>query len=490
MVMDLVPQKFKDDHTPVQRLDINRAAYEELNLLQKVKLAIRMTAATLTGKAMNLTDAGLLGAIFPSARGDPPKRGTADLLAAYSTMPWLRAVTGRISEATASVQWRLFAVRRRLPGQSLGEPPLGRFVSVPAIAHKYAWDERQKLLHTHREKGELIELTDHPMIAMLSNGNTYHTGGVIRRLMQQYIDLTGEYFCLIERDPNLGIPIALWPIPTHWVLDTPTPQNPIYLVRLGATTAEIPETEMIWAVDPDPLNPYGRGSSITQTLGDELETSEYASKHLKNHFFNRARPDFIAYVKPSSNETEVNKRTLLKFKQQWMDEHMGFWKAFKPHFINRELKIHEFVQDFRKQQLLPIMEYERNTIIQVFGFPPEIFGILESSNRSTIDAADFLFTRYAVLPRVEFQREILQQTLVPEYDDRLILDFDSPVTEDRDHLLKVAEAAPWVMKTNDWLEMMGKDQLSGPEGEVRAVPNDVTLIESLRQLPATVPTSE
>lgn len=489
--MAMALQKFKDnddDNQPVApSVDINRQAYNDLSLFQKAKLAVRITAATLTGKSLSLTEAGMLGAIFPSARGAPPRRGTPELLAAYSTMPWLRAVTQRISEATSSVQWRLFAIRRRLPGQPTGEAPLGRFVFVPALAHKYCREERQKLLNVAREAGELVELVDHPMIRMLSTGNGYHPGGTIRRLKQVYIDLTGEYFMLKERDSEFGVPKALWPIPTHWVTDTPTPSNPVFMVRLGSMVVEIPETEMIWAVDPDPLNPYGRGTGITQTLSDELETNEYASKHLKNHFFNRARPDFIAYVKPGPNESEVNKRTLLKLKQQWLDEHMGFWKSFKPHFINRELKIHEFVQDFRKQQLLPIMEYERNTIIQVFGFPPEIFGILESSNRSTIDAADFLFTRYAVLPRMEFQREVLQQSLVPEYDDRLILDFDSPVTEDREHILKVAQAAPWVLEMNDWLGMMGKQQLTGPEGKIRGIPHDVTLVESLSSLPQAAP---
>ncbi len=483
MTMNLLPQKYIDDHSPHPTVGINRQAFENLTFRQKFNLSVKLAVHTMTGKALNLTDSGLLGAVFPSARGAPPKRGTEDLLRAYSTMPWLRAVTQRISEATSQVQWRLFAIRRRQPGQLPQEPPRGRFIAAPDIAHMYSWKDRQKLFHTHRDAGELIEITDHPMLDMLHNGNGYHTGSMIRRLKQVYIDLTGEYFMLIERDSTHGIPIALWPIPTHWVQDTPTPSNPVFMVRLGSQTVEIPQTEMIWAVDPDPLNPYGRGSGITQTLGDELETNEYASKHLKNHFFNRARPDFIAFVKPKEGETEVNRRTLLKLKQQWMDEHMGFWKSFKPHFINREIQIHEFVQDFRKQQVLPIMEFERNTIIQVFGFPPEIFGILESSNRSTIDAADFLFTRYAVLPRMEFQREVLQQTLVPEYDDRLILDFDSPVTEDREHTLKVARVAPWVLDANGWLEMMGKEPMSGPDGRIRAVPNDVTLTPSLAEAP-------
>src|SRR5262249_8058463 len=36
---------------------------------------------------------GLLSGIWPGSIGDPPKRGTVEFLRAYSTMPWLRAVT-------------------------------------------------------------------------------------------------------------------------------------------------------------------------------------------------------------------------------------------------------------------------------------------------------------------------------------------------------------------------------------------------------------
>jgi hypothetical protein len=421
--------------------------------------------------------AGLLGAVFPSASGEPPKRGTKELLEAYSTMPWLRAVTSKVAVAVGSTQWRLFGTRRSANGQ--------RFYRHHRLQRAIKWPQRQRLLKQVKAQGELVEVEDHPALNLIHNANAYHVGVAARRVLQVYLDLAGEFFQLLERNA-LGVPVAYWPIPSTWVKEIPTPSHPFYLLNVPGSAKEqpIPASEMIWASDIDPFNPYGRGSSLAATLGDELETSEYAAKHAKATFFNRARPDFVAWVKPASGESQASVPELRRLQQRWMQEHQGFWRAFKPHFINRELKIHEFDNDLQKQSLVPIMEHERDTIIQVFGFPPEIFGILQSSNRATIDAADYLFAKYAVEPRLEFLREVWQERLLPFYDDRLVLEYDSPVEQDKEHILNVAKAAPYAFQVDELRAMGDHDALEGEEGAVYPVPISVTLESSLQGLGA------
>lgn len=417
-----------------------------------------------------LESSGILGAIFPSTRGDPPKRGTQELLEAYSTMPWLRAVTDKIGTATAATTWRLFATKK--PGAS-------RHFKASATQSCQIFDKREKMLKKHLDYGELVEITDHPGLNLLHEANTYHMGSSGRKLLQVSLDLTGEFTILLERDPTFNIPVAFWPLPTSWVIETPTPKHPYFVISLGGKPYDIPLTEIIWQTDPDPVNPYSRGSAISSSLGDELDTIEYAAKNLKSYFLNRGRPDFIAHVKPKRNEDEVSKKQLKQLQQSWMQEHMGFFRMFKPHFINRELSIHEFSQDFRKQQVIPIMEHERDTIIQVYGLPPEVFGILESSNRATIAAADYFFSKYAVLPRLDFQREVFQRRLIPMYDERLIVHFDSPVMEDKDQMLVGAKAAPWALTRDQWGELIGVPMPDDGEGNVRMVPNNVVGVTSL-----------
>ena len=44
----------------------------------------------------------------------------------------------------------------------------------------------------------------------------------------------------------------------------------------------MPPEDVIVFKDPDPANPYGRGSGIGKALGDELDTDEFAAQHIEN----------------------------------------------------------------------------------------------------------------------------------------------------------------------------------------------------------------
>ncbi len=403
--------------------------------------------------------------------GEPPKRGTPEILEAYSTMPWLRAVTSKVAVAVAGTNWHLYAAR----GDN------GKFYRLQSLQRDLNFKQRQKELRILKAKGELVEIVEHPMNLLLHNANKFHVGVAARRVLQAHMDLAGEFFQLLERN-KFKAPVAYWPIPPHWVQELPTSTSPVYRVKVGHKEFPIPISEIIWGADPDPLNPYGRGSSISLALGDELETSEYASKHVKAAFYNRARPDFVAWVKPNPGEGSIGRNELRRLQQNWVQQYQGFWRAYKPHFTNREMQIHEFEQDFRKQSLVPIMEHERDTIIQVFGFPPEIFGILEASNRATIDAADYLFSRYAVAPRLEFLRDTWQEKLVPMYDDRLILEYENPVSQDKEHQRDITKSAPWAFRVDDIRDMANLDPLDDGEGQVFGVPVNIMIMDELKDM--------
>jgi hypothetical protein len=120
-----------------------------------------------------------------------------------------------------------------------------------------------------------------------------------------------------------------------------------------------------------------------------------------------------------------------------------------------------------------------NTIIQVFGFPPEILGVIENSNRSTIDAAGFLFDLYVLTPRLEFLRTQLQEKIIPEYDERLVLDYVSPVKEDRALQQEVMKAHPYAFLVDEIRARGGCDPLKDNLGQLHAVPPGMTFHDDL-----------
>lgn len=407
---------------------------------------------------------GMMAGIFPGGTGQPPRRGTKELLNAYNTMPWLRAVTNKVSRSVASTTWRIYTVEQN--GKAIKSATLqrGDFTS------------RQKQLTQLKQAGALREIDEHPLLTLLNDANPFMTGLVAKQLIQIYLELVGEAFLLKERNAA-GVPIAIWPLPPDWIIDTPTPDDPTYRVSYAGFNALIPDTDILWIVDPDPINPYGRGSGMAKVLADELETDEYAAKHSKSWFYNRARPDVV--ISADGLTPEETRR----LEQDWLSKNQGFWKVYKPYFMGKKVDIQTLSQSFEDMQLVELREFERDTIIQVYGMPPELLGIVENSNRATIDGSDYLFSRWLIQPRLEFLRSYFQEKLVQEFDDRLIIEYDNPIPEDKEYKLKVAQAAPWSLTVDEWRAMQGKEPLPNKQGNVYMLPFNLYPSAQLATMP-------
>lgn len=387
--------------------------------------------------------------------GNPPARGTREQIAAYKTMPWLRAVVGRISYDVGSVRWELYTREKR------GRPARDWEVQ------RAAFEERQQTIKSLVETGEMRRIDKHPALDLLHRANAFHTGLEMRRLTQQHLDLSGEAFWLLERTA-LGTPEGAWPIPPDWILATPTIKRPVFRVAFRGWQGEIPATEIVWFCDRDPSNPYGRGTGTGQALADELETDEYAAKHAKSFYHNRARPDLIVSPKGEEGMTEDEVRRL---EEGWTRASGGFWRAFKPFFLRRGVDIKEVDQNFRSQMFVQLREFERNTILQVFGVSPEILGIVAGgSNRATISVAEFIYSRRVLVPRLELIRSVIQERVLPEFDERLVLDYVSPVARDAELELAAGKTAPWALTTNEWRERIGEEPLPNEDGDWFMVP--------------------
>lgn len=375
-----------------------------------------------------------------SSGGAPPRRGTPELLAAFKQSPVLRMVVERCASGVASTPWRLYTARDLVTGRAV------RRRDIQALSgHRH----RSAALYGLRLRGELTEVLTHPMLDMIYDpmpsapSSVRLTGLEAMTVTQAGLDLVGSVGWILQRNAT-GMPIEAWPIPDSWITEVPTKERPVYRIKMGALDWQVPESEVVWFRVADPSNPYTRGTGLGATLGDEIETFEYASKHLKTWFYNRALPAGFVSVK-GARQAELEAA-----KTRFENEYRGFWNAWRVHWHSGELDWHPVQQTFEQQQLAALRKDERDIVQHTFGIPPEILGILEQgSNRSTIDAADYLFTTKVIVPRLERIRAYLQFILAPQFDERLIVDYVSPVPEDQAFALRVVQAAPWAFRTNE-----------------------------------------
>jgi phage portal protein BeeE len=241
------------------------------------------------------------------------------------------------------------------------------------------------------------------------------------RATTTYRDLAGEAFWVIGRPGknNTGAPVSYAVIPADWVTDIPDTSDGsgFFTVRpYGAAKGgehRIPETDVIWFRDPDLLDPYARGNSIVGSALVELTTDTAAAKFLAGYFSNSARPDLIV---SGTKEHPIDDRAKPALETYWTERHRGPSKAGRPMFSSRPLEVKEIGKGLRDNEMSHIRASLKAAISEIFGVPPEIFGRIENSNRSTIDAAAVLFGRYTLAPRLKALAEELEPFLTENFD--------------------------------------------------------------------------
>lgn len=404
----------------------------------------------------------------------PPTLGSEELINYYKQSPRLHMAVSRIADAFANVEWRVGYLKPK--GRSPKQALRAKSVTPTTIQKLRQKAEEQEL--------EFVEIDQHLMLELLYGGNAILPGLDVRRLGQIYLELLGESYALTQRN-GAGKPVALWPFPATWIRKRPTVDYPYYDIKLGAKTHTIDPHEVFAVRNPDPANPMVGGVGAGQALGTELDTDEYAAEFTKAHFYNHGTPSrILAFEKISDTEA---KRLGATYRQKYQ----GVKKAGQVEIVGGMKPVDIKLSDSITESGVDVVRTNaRDVITQTFGLPPEVLGIIESSNRATIEGADVIMARYVVRPRAEKWLGYLQR-LALEYDPRLIVTYDDPTPDDRDRQLEYAKAAPWALTRGEWRERAGAEdrgdvdeihieQISNvarrPEGDQVLAPFDVPIM--------------
>ena len=372
------------------------------------------------------TSSGLAQRFTPY--GTTPPRGARESLHGYGTIPWLRGVSHRISGDIASQSWKLTA------------PPA-------------------------KKGGERVEVTKHPFLELLANPCPKLMGSDVLHLTQSWLDLAGDGFWILERNAQ-GVPVQAWPAPPHWCMATPTAALPWFRFSHGTFQGMVPQADVVWWKEPNPEEPYGRGTGTALALADEIDTDEYAAKRTKAFFFNGGTPEIIVTAEGMSPEQAK------AAKEMWEGEHRGFWNAFKSMWTGSKISVQRLDTSFKEMDLVALRQFERDTIIQVFGVAPEVLGILVNSNRATIDSAYYHYAKMVLLPRLKRLRAVFKELLQQFPGSELLqFDFDNPVPEDKAFALEVTKAHPSAFTANEVRRIAGvAPRPDGDELMVQAAP--------------------
>lgn len=356
-----------------------------------------------------------------SGRRETPALGTLALLKGYDAFPWIRAISDKIGHAIGSTDWGIMA-------------------------------------------GDL-EIEKHPLLDLLHRPNPVMSGMAFFKWSGTHFALTNEIFWLIERN-GVGMPVELWPLPANWVVDIPKMGNPDgqYELSFGGVRTKVPAIDIIYIRDFSPANPYGRSSSPAKALGDEIESDEFAAKYVKGFFLNNARPDIIIYSEDKDNP--LDKEAAERLEVKWLERLQGFLKRHRPFFMPGKIGIKEIQSDLKSMDLVDQRKFWRDITIQVYGIPPETLGIIESSNRATISASNFILQTQVIVPRLDIIKDGMTLSLASQFDERIVVSYVSPVKEDLEHRLKVTTRHPYAFELDEIRNDAGRESLPDDKGKI------------------------
>jgi HK97 family phage portal protein len=394
------------------------------------------------------------------------RRTVQEVLAAYNTSPWFQAVVQRAAYAAAIVPWRIFATK------GAKRKGFERNITLQMGASP---EIREKALAKLDAQGRLVEITDHKLLEMLANPNPILTGVDVRLVTFALLFVAGECGWALELNA-VGAPIAIWPIPPHWIVKVPTKGDMKYVVQMGGLRYDFTPEEFILFRNPSLVNPYGRGTGLGVALSDELENDEYISKFQNTYFRTNGRPDLLVVVKPAPGGRGTTEKELEVTKEKFENKYRGAGQG-RSMWTRGDITITEISQKLVDLDLTEQRTWLKDLIRQVIGVPPEIMGDIENSNRATITGALAIMAIMSTVPQLEKFRAQLQQHLVPMYDVRLALGYASPVPTDKEFELRALQAAPWAATRGEIRKLQGLEDRGEPDNK-HYVPMGLTEIDA------------
>ena len=282
--------------------------------------------------------------------------------------------------------------------------------------------------------GDEKEIKSHPFLDFWNSPNPLFefTSNAIWKLQEIYLLLKGEGYFIIERGAD-GTPAELWPVPTHWVMETPYLNHPFYSVQMSnASSIHVPVDDMFVMKALNPLDPFRRGLGQSEAIADEIEIDEYAAKFQKKFFYNDATPSLLVAM-PGSEKGE---RT--RFIEMWKNKFTGVDNSHKVAAIGADVTVNKLADNMKDLDMVNGRIFIRDSVLEHFGVPREIMGITENSNRATAEASQYIYARNVLTPRISDREKAINTQLIPYFGDNLVWHFDDIVPHDKEHEKSVA----------------------------------------------------
>lgn len=278
------------------------------------------------------------------------------------------------------------------------------------------------------KEADRVEVTGHPALSLWNQPNDFFTRNEFVEVIQQHHDLTGEQWWVIGRDPRSRLPLELWPVRPDRMEPVPSAENYLagYLYH-GPDGEDIPLglEDVVFVRRPNPMDPY-RGTSPVAAALVHIESARFAAEWNRNFFRNSAEPGGLIKVERKLSDPEFK-----MLRMRWAEQHQGVTAAHRVALLEGGAEWIERKYTQKDMQFVELRSATREDIREAFGFPKPMLGAVDDVNRSNAEAAEYVFGKWVIVPRLERIKGALNSDLLPLFGaEHLEFDYDSPVDED------------------------------------------------------------
>jgi HK97 family phage portal protein len=333
--------------------------------------------------------------------GDP-----AAYLRAYGSSGTVFAIVSTLARQTAKVKWHLYR-----------EQPQ---------------DGRRRYTTADQGSDQRTEVIQHQALKVWHRPNPFFSGFRYRELQQTYLDLTGEAYLIVQRDPRASFPTGLW-----WARPDriePIPHREKFLAGYLYTSPSgeripLQPDECLQVAYPNPLDPY-HGLRPIQSILVDIDASRYSAQWNRNYFLNSATPGGVIQVDKRLSDDEWNELT-----NRWRETHRGVGAAHRVAVLEQGAVWVPNAHSMRDMDFGNLRNVSRDVIREAFTMHKAILGTTDDVNRANAQTAQELFESFPVPDRLDRWRDILNCSFLPLFGstgDGVEFDHDDAVTGNRE----------------------------------------------------------
>lgn len=377
------------------------------------------------------------------------------LLRAPFFMGTVHSIVSLYAEAAARPEWKLY---RKQPADA----------------------RRRYAPHTDTGSDQRTEVVQHAALDLISNPNPFFTRFTLFEADQQFLDLSGEWYWVLSRDPRATFPLGAWPVSPARMTPVPHPEKFlagwVYTSPDGREKVPLATDEVIQGKYPNPVDPM-RGLGPVQSVLMDIDAARFSAAWNRQFFLNSAEPRGLVEVPSSLDDDEFD-----EFQMRWAETHQGIAAAHKVAMLENGAKWVPNQSTVRDMDFVNLRGLARDVVREAFRAPKVMLGVSDDVNRANAQTGQEVFAAWGTVPRLDRKKDVLNNRLLPMFGSTgtgVEFDYVNPVPANRelDQMELTAKTTAAValigigFEPGEVLQMVGLPEMSMAELKQAAAPD-------------------